>query len=150
MFRGGLDGHQVNHVDYADFNVGEMLTEQIHGGESFERWNISGAGHHHVGLRPLIIRSPLPNTDSARAMLDGGIHIEKLQCRLLSGDDYVDIVSAAQAVIGHGEQRVCIRWQIDADDVSFLVHNVVDEAGILVGEAVVVLAPDVGGKQIVQ
>src|SRR5260370_5656097 len=95
MFAGRLDGHQVDDVDDADFNVGEMLTEQIHGGKSFEGWNVTGAGHHHVGLRPLIVRSPLPNTDSARAMLDGEIHIEKLQCRLFAGNYYVDVDAAA-------------------------------------------------------
>ena len=71
-------------------------------------------------------------------------------CRLLAGDDEVDVVAAAQAVIGDGEQRVGVGRQVDADDVGFLVGDVIDEAGVLVGEAVVVLPPDVRGEQIVE
>ena len=53
-------------------------------------------------------------------------------------------------MVGDRQQRVGVRRQIDADDVRFLVDGVVDEAGILVGEAVVVLTPDVGGQQIIE
>ena len=38
----------------------------------------------------------------------------------------------------------------DAHDVGLLVDDVVEEAGILVREAVVILLPDMGGEQIVQ
>ena len=62
----------------------------------------------------------------------------------------VDIVPAAQAVIHHRQQTVGIRRKIDAHDIGLLVDDVVEEAGILVGEAVVVLLPDVGGEQVVQ
>src|SRR3546814_7060208 len=41
-------------------------------------------------------------------------------------------------------------WQVDPDDLGLLVHDVVDEAGVLVGEAVVVLAPHVRGQQVVE
>jgi len=44
-------------------------------------------------------------------------------------------------VIGHRQQTV--GCQVDADDLSLLVDDVVNEAGILMAEAVVVLAPDV-------
>ena len=33
---------------------------------------------------------------------------------------------------------------------AFLLMTMVDEAGVLVGEAVVVLPPDVGGEQVVE
>ena len=67
------------------------------------------------------------------------------QCgaRLLAGHDDVDVVAAAQAVVGHREQRVGVRRQVDPDDLGLLVHDVVDEARVLVAEAVVVLPPDV-------
>jgi hypothetical protein len=39
---------------------------------------------------------------------------------------------------------------IPADDVGFLVDDVVEEAGVLVGETLVVLLSDVGGEQAVQ
>ena len=81
---------------------------------------------------------------------DGVVHVEPLQRRLLAGDDHVDVLPAAQAVVGHRQQRVGVRRQVDPDDVGLLVHHVVDEARVLVGEAVVVLPPDVRGEQVVQ
>ena len=84
------------------------------------------------------------------AVLDGRVHVEPLQRGLLAGDDDVDVVAAAQAVVGHREQRVGVRRQIDADDLGLLVDHVIDEARVLVAEAVVVLPPDVRGEQVVQ
>jgi len=76
-------------------------------------------------------------------MLDGAFHIEPLERRLLSSNDDVDVVSAAEAMISYRKESVCIRRKIHAYNIRLLVHNVVDEAGILVGEAVMVLSPDV-------
>ena len=53
-------------------------------------------------------------------------------------------------MVGDPEQRVGVRWKVDADDVGLLVGDEVDEAGILVAEAVVVLPPDMRGQEIVQ
>ena len=61
---------------------------------------------------------------------------------LLAGHDDVDVVAAAQAVVRDREHRVGVRRQVDADDLGLLVDHVVDEARVLMGEAVVVLAPD--------
>src|SRR5436190_2152865 len=58
--------------------------------------------------------------------------------------------SPAQAVVDDGEQRVRVGRQVDAHDVGLLVDDVVDEAGILVAEAVVVLPPDVRRQEIVE
>jgi len=49
-------------------------------------------------------------------------------------------------VVGDREEAVGIRRQIDADDLRLLVGDVVDEPRVLVGEAVVVLTPDVGAE----
>ena len=76
--------------------------------------------------------------------------VEPLRRGLLAGDDDVDAVLAAQAMVGDLEQRVGVRRQIDADDVGLLVDDMIDEAGVLVAEAVVVLAPDMRGQQIVE
>ena len=83
-------------------------------------------------------------------MRDRGIHVHVLQMHLLVGDDDVDVVLAAQAVVGDGEQRVDVGRQIDAGDVGALVHHHVEKAGILMRKAVVVLAPDGGGDQQIQ
>ena len=83
-------------------------------------------------------------------MLDRLVHGEPLRRRLLAGDDHVHIISASQAVVGHREQRVGVRRQIDADDLRLLVHDVVDEARILVAKAVVILPPDVRAEQVIE
>ncbi len=50
----------------------------------------------------------------------------------------------------HAQQAVGVRGQVEAHHVRLLVGHVVQEAGVLVGEAVVVLLPHVGGEDIVQ
>ena len=64
--------------------------------------------------------------------------------------DYVHVMPAAQAVVHDGEEAVGIGGEIDADDLGFFIDDMVDEAGVLMGEAVVVLPPDVGGEEIIQ
>ena len=81
---------------------------------------------------------------------DGGVHVEPVRRGLFAGDDQIDVVAAAQAVIGDREQAVGVRREIDADDFGFLVGDVIDEAGVLMREAVVILAPDVRREQIVE
>ena len=48
------------------------------------------------------------------------------------------------------EQRVGVGRQIDADDVGLLVDDVVDEARVLMAEAVVILPPHMRGEQVIQ
>lgn len=83
-------------------------------------------------------------------MAHGLFHRQPLRAWLLASDDDIDVVAAAQTVIGNGQQRVGIRRQIDTHDFRLLVDDVIDEARILVAEAVVVLAPDMGTQEIVQ
>ena len=83
-------------------------------------------------------------------MPDGFVHREVLQVQLLVRDDQVDIIGAAQAVVGRREQAVGVRRQVDARDPGAFVGNDVEEAGVLVAETVVVLAPDGGGHEEVQ
>src|SRR5262249_8488517 len=94
--------------------------------------------------------APLPYTDSRGTVLDCGIHIQPLQLRLLAGHDHVDVVTAAQAVVGDGQQAVGVRRKIRAHDFRLLVHYMIEKAGILMAEAVVILPPDVRGKEVVQ
>ena len=53
-------------------------------------------------------------------------------------------------MVGNREQAVRIGRQVDPHHVGLLVEHDVDEAWILVGETVVVLAPDMRGQQIVE
>src|SRR2546428_8986947 len=137
-----MDGHQVNHIDDADLDVWKMLAQKVYGGKCLQCWDVSGTGHDHIRLAPVVGRSPLPDSDSIRAMLDRRFHIEPLQRGLLSSNDDVDVVSAAEAMISYRKQGVGIRRKIHAHNISLFIHNVIDEARILVGEAVVVLTPN--------
>ena len=83
-------------------------------------------------------------------MIDRRFHIEPLQFRLLPGDDHIHVMPAAQTMIRHREQAIRVRRQIHANHVSFLVHYVIDESRVLMGEAVVVLPPHVRCQQIIQ
>jgi len=81
---------------------------------------------------------------------NGRVHIKPIGSGLLSRDDQIDVVVAAQAMIDDRKEAVGVGRQIDPNDFGFLVGDVIDEAGILVGETVVILTPDVGGKEIVE
>ena len=83
-------------------------------------------------------------------MLHGLIHRQPLRRGLLAGDDHVDVVPAAQAVVGDREQAVGVGRQVDADHLRLLVDDVVDEAGVLVAESVMVLPPDVRAEEVVE
>ena len=128
---------------------GTYSAQQRHGRQRLQRRHIAGAGHHHIGIAG-IVAGPMPDAGAGGAMADGRIHVQPLPLRLLAGDDQIDVVAAAQAMIGDRQQAVRIGRQIDAHDVGLLVGDMIDEAGILVGKAVVILAPDMRGQQIVE
>ena len=69
---------------------------------------------------------------------------------MLARHHHVDVMAAAQAMIHHRQQAIGIGRQVDAHDLGLLVHHVIDEAGILVREAIVVLPPDMRGQQVVE
>ena len=127
-----------------------MLAQHVHRGERLERRHVSRAGHHDVGLASLVVARPPPDSEPRGAVFDGRVHIEPLRGRLLARDDHVDVMAAAQAVIGDGQQRIRIGRQVDANHVGLLVDHVIDETGVLMAEAVLVLPPHVGGEQVVE
>ena len=83
-------------------------------------------------------------------MLHGGVHVQPLRGGLLAGDDDIDVVAAAQAMVGDGQQSIRVRREIDPDDFTLLIHDVVDEAGILVAEPIVILPPDMRREKVVE
>ena len=83
-------------------------------------------------------------------MRDCLVHRQVVERRLLAGDDHIHIVAAAQAMVSDRQQTVRVRRQVHAHDLCLLVDHMVDEPWVLVGEPVVVLAPNVRGEQIVQ
>ena len=69
---------------------------------------------------------------------------------MLAGHDDIYVVTTAQTMVDHRQQAVSVRRQVDPDDLRLLVHHMIEETGILVRKAIVVLAPDMGAQQIVQ
>src|SRR3989344_839360 len=143
MFFLWLERHQIHDVDDANFQSGRELSQYLYRCERLQCWHIPGACHDDVGLFMVIVAREVPDTDPRCAVFDSVLHGEPLQCRLFSGNDDIDVVAATKAVVGDGEEGICIRWQIDADDFGLLVYDVINESWILVGKAIVVLLPDV-------
>src|SRR4051812_17603015 len=97
-----------------------------------------------------IIAGPFPDPEPGLAVPESLFHGQPLRRRLLSGHHHVDVVAAAQAVIGDREQAVGVGRQVYPHDLRLLVYDVVDKAGILVAEAVMILPPYMAGQQVVQ
>jgi hypothetical protein len=127
-----------------------VLSQQLDGRQRLEGGHVARAGHHHVGLPAAIIAGPLPDADPGLAVHNRRVHVQELGLRLFPGDDHVDEVARAQAPVRNTQKRVGVGGQEDADGVGLLVDHVIDEARVLVAEAVVVLTPDVGGEQVVE
>ena len=145
-----LQAHEVDDVHDAHPEVREASPQHAHGGQRLERRNVAGAGHDDVGILVALAGCPVPHAEPARAVVGSRLDRQPGGRRLLAGHDDVDVVAAAQAVIGDGEQGVRVGRQVDADHLGLLVHHVVDEAGILMRETVVILAPHVRGEQVVE
>ncbi len=127
-----------------------MLAEDGHGGQNLERGRIPAAGHHHVRLDGvLVVAGPLPDADAFRAVHHRGVHGQPLREGVFTCNHHVDVMPAAQAVIEDRQQAIGVGRQIHAHDIGLLVDHVIEEAGILVRETVVILLPDVRGEQIV-
>lgn len=69
---------------------------------------------------------------------------------LLVGNNYVDVVDRAEAVVHGAQQAVGIRRQVDADDIRRFVGDHVEKTWILVCKAVVILTPYGAGEEDVE
>ena len=69
---------------------------------------------------------------------------------MFPGDHDIDVMAAAQAMVHHRQQAVGIRREVDAHHFRLLVHDMIDEPGVLMREAVVILPPDMRGQQVIQ
>ena len=122
MLAGRLESHQIDDVDDANLQVGQFAAENIDGGQRFDRRHVAAAGHHHVGLAAAVVAGPFPDADAGGAVLDRRVHVEPLVLGLLAGDDHVDVVAAAEAVVGHAQQRVGVGRQVDANHLGLLIR----------------------------
>ena len=143
-----LDASSGGNIAGAKIPVGPgyqtAFSERIRRESGLATGAVGGVGGPVVGARPR------PHARAARDVLDRLVHRQPLRRRLLARDDDVDPVAAAQAVVGHRQQAVGVGRQIDPDHVALLVHHMIDEPRVLMGEAVMILAPDMGGEQVVQ
>ena len=130
---------------------GSQSRRRLHRGERFERRHVAGAGDaRHPACR---LRRCSPRSRCRRPAL---------QCLIASSIDSHCGCGCLPATMTLTrlrlrrqwsvtlQQRVRIGRQIDADHLRRLVDHVIDEAGILVAEAVVILPPDMRGEQIVE
>ena len=111
--------------------------------------HVAATGHDHIGVAVLVVAGPLPDADAFGAVLNSGIHRQPLRRRMFTRDHDIDVMAAAQAVIHHRQEAICIRRKINAHDIGFFVHDMIDETGVLMRESVVILPPDMRGQQIV-
>ena len=152
MLRLRQQPHEVDDVDDPYAQVRQPLAEDRGGGQRLQCGNLPGAGQHDVGHRAGIVAipGPLPDAEPTGAVQRGVGHREPVLLGLLSGDDHVDVVPRPQTVVVRGQQGVGVRRQVDPDDLGVLVQHHVEKARVLVREAVVILAPHVGGEQVVE
>ena len=81
---------------------------------------------------------------------DRRLEVEPLQLGLLVDHDQVDVRRRAQAVVGHRQQTVRVRRQIDPGDLTPVGEHDLDQPRTLVGEPVVVVTPGRRGEQDVE
>ena len=144
----GLEPHQVHHVDDPYLELGECIPEYCYSRQCLQCRCVSCAGHDYIGLCALVGGSPLPDADSLGAVLYCLLHGEPLGPRVLGCNHHVDIIAAPDAVVIAGEEAVGVWRQVEAHHVGLLVGHMVKEARVLMCEAVVVLLPNVGSKDV--
>ena len=111
MFGGRLQTEEIDDVDEANLQIGEVLLENGDGGERLHGGDVAGASQHHIGILAVVGGGPIPNADAFGAVDYGVVHVEILQVVLLVRDDDVDVIAGAQAMIGDAEQAVGIGRQ---------------------------------------
>src|SRR5262249_1693197 len=130
-----LQLHQIDDIDDSDLQIGRVSSKEVDGGKSLQRRHVTAAGHDDIGLAAPVIAGPLPDAESSFAVLDRLVHRQPLRSRLLARNDDVDVVPTAQTMIGDGQQAIGVRREIDADDLGFLVGDVVEEPRILIARS---------------
>jgi hypothetical protein len=145
-----LQLHEVNDVDDANLESRQMLTQHGDSRQHFQGRRIAAACQDDIRLAALIVARPLPDADTLGAVHDRGIHGQPLRQGVFAGHHHVDVVSAAQAVIEDRQQAVCIGRQIHANDVGFLVDDVIEKPWVLMRKTIVILLPNMRCEQVVE
>ena len=141
---------EVYYVYKSDLYLRQVLAHDGNSRQTLQSRSIAAAGEYNVRLFALVVGSPLPYAYTLCAVLYSLLHSQPLGTGVLRSYHYVYIVLRTYAVVEAGEQAVSIRRQIHSYNVCLLVGNVVEEAGVLMSKAVVVLLPYVRGKYVVE
>ena len=145
-----LELHQVYNVYKTDLEFWNVVAEDCCCSQSFESWCITTTSHYEIWFLTIIVRSPVPDTNTLSTVLNCLIHCEPLATWVLRSNNYVYVVLALNTVVECRKKTVCIRRQVHTYNVSLFVRNMIEESWILVCESVVVLLPYVRCKDEVQ
>lgn len=86
-------------------------------------YDVARAGEHHVGFPAAVLGAgPVPDAGAARAVHPGLLHGQLVEAGLLAGDDHVDVIAAAQSVVGDREQGVGV-WRQVVSGLAFMAHH---------------------------
>jgi len=131
---------------FSHLEFGRILAKPVGGRDGLKGRDVASAAQDDVGFLTFgYVGCPLPDRGPEREVLDGRVHVELLELRLLVYGDQVDVVTASETVVGAGEERVGVGGRQMRATVPPLGEHDVDQAWPLVGEAVVVVALGGGG-----
>jgi len=141
---------EIDNVDESDLELGEELAEKSGGSKRLLRGDITAGSHDEIRLLTVVVGSKVPDSDTLGAVSNSLIHGKELKMVLLVCNNDVDVVGGTEAMVHDGEKGVSVRWEVDSDNIGALVGDNIEETGILMGETIVILSPDGGGKKDVE
>ena len=140
--------------DIHDTNLHAERIEKLGRSKRLLRRHVSAAPEHDVRLLARLGRGcPLPLGSALLELLAGIGKREPRRLGLFAGKDAIDTVRGLVAALCHREQHVRICRIVDVHYmvvVPALVEQDIHKARVLVGEAIVVLAPDMARKEHVE
>ena len=149
LWRG--EGEEFHHIQQPHLEAGDLAVEDLHRRQGLPGGHVAGAGHHHIGIVGLlalvVVAGPAPQANALGHVPPGLLQVQILQMALLIRHDDVAHICFRQGHLRHRQQAVGIGRQIHPHHRPALIAGQIDEAGILMGEAVVILAPYGGGDQ---
>ena len=146
-----LDLEQVDHVHKRRCNAQPL--EHVECRQRLERGHVAAGGDYQIGLvKRRGAARPAPLGHALGKLGARLVHGQKGRCGLLAAEDRVHAVGRLIGALGHGERHVGIAGVVGVHHVRIvcLVEQQVNKTGVLVREAVMVLAPHMAREQNVQ
>src|ERR1700690_1056511 len=101
MFRLWLEREKIDDIDKAKLKVRKMLIQNGGRCQGLRCRDITSTGKHHIRFAFHICACPVPDPNALGTMQNGLFHGQVLEVRLFIRDDDVDVVSAAQTMVGY-------------------------------------------------